>query len=716
MNTSTFQPPSSSDRKFWSEAVSIESAAEKLGMDEGALRRKCREKWGPKGLAFHLKHPDGGRGKWFIHPAADARLATVATAGSEQLPDLGAYRREDVAIAGQRILAVKEWRSRILNHPKGIGAAEPAFIDEMREKFPEAGINRTNLHNWIKVYMRPADIMKLLPGAQGRRKGGGGDAQAWKAAEDLYCHANQPSKMHVYQAVQTLAAENGWSWCSYDSFRRQLDHRIPPEKQLYHRGRDTWRKQLQPTIPQDPEAWGANERWISDHVQANCWVLYGKTLIRPWITSVMDWRTRTITGHTVAPTPSSESITIAIRHALKDERNFGGPREFICDNGKDYCAYFFHGATKSERRRQIKVEVEPDAFKGIFAILGIDVHFGREFNPNSKARQERWHRALEPFFRSFDTYCGNSTESKPEELAKILKNRFLWPTFEEFAQRFGAFVEGYNASADHQIDDLCDGGERLSPRDALARWTSTKRVMADPNALNLLLARWHKPVYVGRQGVPVAINGVTLHYGNFEVALRPFKALRKEDRRPVYVAYDPADLRTIRVHDEKLRFVCEARLNEMGGGSDPIRMEAVKELIRQKAQYQKSLKHQAEYSLTSILTPEEHLAEIVAAGGTIPSLAITPPQTPAASLDSPREPAALRIIQTPLDGQAKELKREKLKAVVGGAEPAEKKEHIGLTALRKLAEAQQREPARPKEDDGFVDDPWAIMRSRYAGK
>ena len=78
-----------------------------------------------------------------------------------------------------------------------------------------------------------------------------------------------------------------------------------------------------------------------------------------------------------------------------------------------------------------------------------------------------------------------------------------------------AFIDDHNHNADHAIDDLSDNGVKISPnRRIYANWCGTRRVMADPAALDLLLAHWSKPLTVGRNGISLTIGGRTLHYGH----------------------------------------------------------------------------------------------------------------------------------------------------------------------------------------------------------
>ncbi|MGE5607691.1 MAG: DNA-binding domain-containing protein [Bacillota bacterium] len=676
----------------WQAVVPAAEAAAKLGLNIDSLTRRCRVDLSQRGLAFYATPPEGGQPRWFISRDFDARLLGGGFGEQYQEPDLSAYSERQRIGALQRRACVERFNRALVTEKGDVSIWLPALIASLQADFPPLRISRSQLYAWKKLYKRPADTVKLIDN-RGVHKRCGDDPRAWKAFEDLYLHENQPSLEQCWQAVDELAQQNGWSWCTLKSCYAQRDQRIPPAKQLRHRQPERWRQTLRPYIAQATDAWEANERWISDHWQANLWCRWGETIIRPWLTSWMDWRTRRVMGWVLSDNPNSTTILAALRHALLDERNLGGPDEVAIDNGRDYAAWVFCGQTKRERRRRIDCRVDEPRTLGIFNALQIGAHFAIPFNANGKARLERWHRTLEAFCRTFETYCGNAPEARPDRLGFVLDNPRLIPSFELVEQRFGRFVEGHNASGDHGIDDLVEGGERLSPDEAMRRWCTTRRVLADPAALDLLLQQWHKPVPVGRNGIMLTLKGRSLSYGQFEEALTPYKALHKQNRRSVLVSYDPHDIRTIRVYDEKYRFVCLAHMNQVGGQhGDPIALEHVAELNRQRAIYDRSLKHVYEHNLTSILTPQEQLAEIAAQQA-------TPPAAP---------PDALRIVPLPMDGQAKEIRRQELKTAVG-AESVQRPPHLGLAVLQQLAQDHR---STTGARDEFAPDPWAQLRSQ----
>jgi hypothetical protein len=133
-------------------------------------------------------------------------------------------------------------------------------------------------------------------------------------------------------------------------------------------------------------------------------------------------------------------------------------------------------------------------------------------------------------------------------------------------------------------------------------------------------------------------------------------------------------------------------MNEVGGLAGRISKANIATVSRNKARYDRSLRHVAEHSLTSTFTTEEQLGELAAR---VRVAAIEPP--------------SMQIVRTPLDGQAGQMEREQLKIAVG-AESASHAIKTGLTPLEKL-----RRNARPvgRNGEGHArPDPFAKLRER----
>lgn len=700
--------------------VPIERAVELLEKDDGNIRRHCRDRLAPRGLAVLAPSPETGKPTWHLSREADPRLIGGPIGPLHKEPDLAGFTLHQQLAARQRRECVLSFRLARSAAAGPVADWLPGLIAELREKFPALRVSRSHLYRWDQAYVRPADLVELVDGRGGNRRGHD-SAEAWDAFKDLYCDDKRRTLRSCWEAVAALAAENGWTWCSRKSCYAQLDARIPPQLRTATRTPARYRKQLQPTIAQDPEAWPAGERWVSDHKQLDLWCRFGETLLRPWLTTWQDWRTRRICGWVLSDQPNSHTIRAALHHGLADPRNFGGPAEVLTDNGKDYDAWTFHGQTKSQRKGRIHVDPDARSTAGIFNLLGIEAHFSQPYNPNSKSRMERWFRTLSEFCKCFPTYAGESVETRPENLNRILQAPGQVPTFATVRDRLATHITGYNADADHGRLDVVEDGVKLSPDEAMARWCRRHRTLADPAALELLLAQHHKPATVGRNGIALALAGASVSYGQFEEALSPYKALRKQDRKPLVVTYDPHDLRSIRVYDPaggRLRFICAAPMNGTGGvdTADPIGQQDLAELSKRKAQYNRAQRHVAEHGITTVRTKQERLAGI--ASERRPALRAT-------GTDGGAEAPAIRIVQTPADGEAKHVRRAEVResmrpatAATQGAESPGVAAGAGSVADRLLALGRREREARAARAAadrpvGYAD--WTALRPRRDG-
>jgi len=539
--------------------------------------------------------------------AGDA--SDAAQAGQDGFPDLSRYSESQRNEALQRLWCVEAIRSARQFGRMPMNLVVERVLNVAYARFPNLKVSRGSLYKWDAKIKTRRDVTNLVDHRGGDMKHAG-DADAWSAFKDLYLHENAPTIRQCWHEVKRLAAFHGWGWCSYPACVRQLDKKIPPQDQISARHPAMYRSHLQPFIEQHPESWEAGGLWIGDHKQCDLVCRWAKTLIRPWLTVWKDWRTRKVCGWVLSDNPNSTTILAALRHGLIDPTNLGGPAEVWIDNGRDFDSWLFHGQTKSARLSKIKPSVDEGGATGIFNALQITPHFSLAYNPNGKARLERWFRTLTPLFKTFETYTGEGPDTKPERLNEILKSPRLIPTFQTVKDRIAAHIEGFNNSVDHSMDNLSEDGQTISPNEAYARWCQTKRVMADPAALDLCLQHWHRPVPVTRNGIAITLAGRAWHYGQYAHELSPFKAIAKESRRMVNVSYDPHDMGSIHVYDEKWRFLCIAAMNEVGGLEGKISREHLQTVSRNKAAYERDRRFVAEHALTSILTPEEQAANV----------------------------------------------------------------------------------------------------------
>lgn len=664
----------------WRRFRPITQAAQLMNANESCLRRRCRDEFEARGLAMLATPEAGGQRQWFVHVDADPRLLSDAPSPMLFDSDFARFTGKQRATALQRRSCLERLRQLRMSHARGsYRSAVAKLIERCRCDFPSLQISRSRLYAWDAAMRSPADLVKLIDRRGGDRRGNAAD-EGWEIFRSLYLHENKLSAAQCWAEVKRRAAAEGFVWCSLSACRQQLPRRIPPQEQIRHRNPATYRRHLSPFIQQHAESWGAGELWIGDHKQLDVICRWKQSKVRPWLTAWMDWRTRKVCGYVLSANPDSSTIMAALAHGLRDKSNNGGPGAVWIDNGRDYSAWMFHGQTKAQRRAKIDVRIDEPLAAGIFGWLQIEPHFALAYNPNGKARLERWFRTLESFCKTFDTYTGHSVDVKPERLAEILEDESLIPSFEHVQERIVAHIAGNNLRADHDIDDLCEAsGERLSPDEAMRRWCHTRRVMADPSVLNLLLPQWSRPTFVTRNGVSLTVGTRTLHYGAFAPELASFKAMRKSERRAVRIASDPHDYSAVDVYDDRLTFIARVNMNGVGGAK--VDRHDVGQMNREKQRYNRARRDLGRDGIRSLLTNEEHAALAAA-------------ESEQTTRKPPPVEAPMKIVRTPLDGQSKQIERAAMRRAVGAEQMSADAEVESTDAmLRRLDECSRQRRA-----------------------
>ena len=640
----------------WSMLVSVDQAAPLLGKTAGHLRRHLCPGLAGRGLALHRPGPDGGQPRWWIDRRADLALAPGLAGESHRPSNRELYTEQQNRAADLKIHCVNMLRHARQNWPGPQKQWIGRLLNECSKAYGRT-VTRTTLLRWDKQHKGTGTREALIDKRGGDVKSTG-DPEAWDYFKQLYLDDRAPSDADCWRRTKIYAEKRGMRWCSESSMYQQRDTRIPPEAQLFYRDPKKWRSQVEAGIDQDPNAWGAGEMWVGDHAQLDFFVrVPGKAgYVRPWITAWIDWRTRRVVGYHVGLTPNSTAILLAFRKGMLDPTNRGGPSHVSIDNGKDYDCWMLHGQTKQERRANARDQLKHDevAFAGIFGELQIKAHFSIPYSPNGKSRMERWFRTLhEMFDRSVETYAGRDARAKPEMLTRIKSSPQLVPTMDQAKAELDSWIAAYNQRTTHHMDDLVDEfGRRLSPDTAMDAWRTQARLF-NREALDLFLMGWHKPVSVGRRGIKIEPYGQPLYYGRHETALSRFRTVPGKKAPQVLVSFDPDDDRSVRVFTTRREFICEAQLDEHGGGANHEQHRAAQ---RRKSAYKRAMK--------VVLGERMFMEQTTPAQAAMAEQPNEPP---------PTQPAAhateMKIIPTPIDHQVEAISSERQRiAKAAGAE------------------------------------------------
>ena len=647
------------------EWIDAREAAEKMGLNAGSMRRKCPT-LETQNKAKKATPPEGGQSRWYIHRSYHPALAFGKAGEGQTIPQaFFSMPRAKQDLAWKKKACVDALRHAREHRPGAVKEWIGSLVDELRDTH-RIKISKGSLYRWDSAYRKPADILKFTDARGGDQKSKG-DPAAWQFFRDIYLDQKRPTKKRCYDLTAAKAEDKGWQWPSYATVRRRLNEVIPPETQLYHRDRKKWLSQMQPGIEQDPDAWPAGELWESDHAQIDVICKHGQETLRPWITVWFDWRTRKVVGHVVSTSPNGSTIQAALRQALMDESNKGGPDTVRIDNGKDYQGKSFHGQTR-QWRNQIALEkgyLNESTFGGIYGLLDIDVIFTIPRGPNGKSRCERWFGTLHSMHdREYDTFTGSTPTDRPFGHEQVMRTPSRVPTFEQLKQSIADTIAAYNDRADHQIDDLAEGGVKISPNQAMERWASG-RVYPDQGVLDLACGmEWPGIVYAGRNGITIRPFGVPISYGGMDTRLTPYKARLKKDRKPLVVAYDPDDASALTVWEaDGMKLVGVFKENEKGAGIGADRSQA-KKLIADKRRYEKALKDVKEGRPRDLQTTAQRL-RFNERQRRKKLEAENQPTEPPPSSPGGLSTGSVRLAQTPLDGQSQRVRLTQQRVAAG---------------------------------------------------
>lgn len=300
----------------------------------------------------------------------------------------------------------------------------------------------------------------------------------------------------------------------YKTLRVYLQNLSPLITAVAREGERKYNEDFAPFLVRNIEAKRVNEYWISDHVIHDVWVrndgVFGELAeneaFRPWLTCITDMRSRRVVGTAWCVNPSSESISSALRFAM---RHYGRPGTLYIDNGKDYLKITGH---------RLAPGLSEDA-KSVLFRLGIKSQHCLPKHPQSKQIESffrTFHQRFDVLWRSAGVYCGTSPSNRPEEcdtslrehkqLVKLgMPEKSPLPPASEFIQAAINWIEEFNTTFPHSgqgmngrsprdiYDSELPPGSRapVNPLDvAQLFWSRQKRVVGEGGTVQLFNARY----------------------------------------------------------------------------------------------------------------------------------------------------------------------------------------------------------------------------------
>jgi putative transposase len=342
---------------------------------------------------------------------------------------------------------------------------------------------------------------------------------------------------------------------SYSAVRSYLKQLPKPLLILSREGKRQFQERCEPYLLTDFESLLPNQIWVSDHGQHDAWVrndqfpgVSANAAVRPWLTAVIDMRSRKIVGTAWSANPSSHTISSALRVAIE---NFGIPHTLVIDNGKDY-----------EKIGRIDFSAE---CSGVLIRLGIQPHYCLPRHPQSKLIESWFGTVRKRFDCLWPSYCGSNPTDRPEQCTEALKEHQAFlkgkrkssplPLAGEFIATARQWVEEYNSQHPHSGR----GMKGRTPDEVFNELLlpGQRRLIESPEVLYALF--WD------RQRRRVSEGGCVQLYGERYEPADP-ESLAKlflEIERDVIVACDPANLGEAIALDLDGRFLGRLRAQKL---------------------------------------------------------------------------------------------------------------------------------------------------------
>lgn len=421
--------------------------------------------------------------------------------------------RESIAKMVISIRASKEKgkTARINELAKSIGQS-PATIRRWADRYIEYGQDGLIHNKVLESLFTPKTYRSFHPLAQDYLR-------------VVYLDLSKPTVEDAYEALLKIAKEKGWKVGSYHTAWRIIQD-IPEEDLIYFReGRKAWEQLCMPrALREDPEY--LNEVFEIDHTQMNFFINVGGKPVRPWLTYVVEVKSRCVVGWCISLQANAETIGLALRHAIlpkPDSPIYGLPKYVIIDNGQDFRSRRIAG-----KNPNFGEEIHAPHLLGLFGRLEIMPRYCRAYNGAGKGRVERSFRTTtEQFYRDYIGWCGANPKERPENLnEKKLCEEGKLVDFYQCVEDFKAFVDAYNREA----RDMFGGKSSLDVYMESKRW---KEEVPSERLFDM----WLLP------GEARKVHNIGVRFQNR--VYENVQALSGHVREEISILYDPNDLSQI---------------------------------------------------------------------------------------------------------------------------------------------------------------------------
>ena len=341
-------------------------------------------------------------------PARDTAL--------RQLSDDAAWQGYDRAAEKHKQSAAK--RVAVLDAVETLLAQGRSRTVAIMEVAATHGVSRTAIYAWaalVEGVARAHWLARLVPqyvGAKGPRAACADDAWEWLRAR--YLLPNRPTFEACWRDLQQVAVQKGWQLPAARTLRRRIDA-LPATVVAWHREGPDATDRMFPAQRRDRSMLHALQWVNADGHKFDVFVRWPDgTVARPMAVFFQDLYSGKLLTWRVAQAETGDTFRLAFSDVVE---KYGIPGAVTIDNTLAAANKTMSGGLK--RRFRFKVREEEPL--GIFASLGVAVHWAKPFSGQSKPIERAFGDlardvARHPAF--VGSWTGNKPTDKPHDYGK----------------------------------------------------------------------------------------------------------------------------------------------------------------------------------------------------------------------------------------------------------------------------------------------------------
>lgn len=402
--------------------------------------------------------------------------------------------------------------------------------------------------------------------------------------------ANRGTREMLYDKLQAVGKINHWERIpSYQSVARYISYMMEDEGMrnawfLAANGAIEYRNKAMVKGSRDTKGLQVMQIVMGDEHTFDCWVTYkhpngAVTPIRPKLVAWVDMRSRMILGDVLCKDGNSDILKQSLLKLIYHDAG-SVPQYIYIDNGKDYTAKTMTGYDRKDRRQKKQEDKMSgyfdDTAKGFYRSIGIvDDHEALPYQPWSKGQIERFFGGVcSGFTKWFTSYTGTLTGSRtdakvPKDIMKLFKAGKLL-TIEEFYERWTYWLHEVYAKKVHR--GLKQAGESWNTPEEVFENADKYFKAAPPKEYATMLMMRSDSVRVYNTGIR-----------KFGYEYRS-DAIFDYIGKTVNIKYDPEDIKTLYVFDQKDKKIGEVYAQELLQITDEVSEGTLKHIQMQKRQ------------------------------------------------------------------------------------------------------------------------------------